>query len=99
MVTDGRAGNGEGGDVLRGVPVQHGQSGQEDRHDDAGDGGQGGVNPGDLGRLANQLTRDYDVLASNSANAAATSNSQDVSGVTSLLQCLVIPSLLVYLLF
>lgn len=46
MVTDGRAGNGEGGDVLRGVPVQHGQSGQEDRHDDAGDGGQGGGEPG-----------------------------------------------------
>lgn len=42
--------------------------------------GKAGVNPSDLGRLANQLTRDYDVLASNSANAAATSNSQDVSG-------------------
>uniref|UniRef100_A0A8W8NU76 Talin-1 n=1 Tax=Magallana gigas TaxID=29159 RepID=A0A8W8NU76_MAGGI len=41
--------------------------------------GKAGVNPGDLGRLANQLTRDYDVLASNSANAAATSNSQDIA--------------------
>ena len=41
--------------------------------------GKAGVNPSDLGRLANQLTRDYDLLASNSANAAATSNSQDVS--------------------
>lgn len=61
--------------------------------------GKAGVNPGDLGRLANQLTRDYDMLVSNSANAAATSNSQDVSGVASLLQCLVVPSLLVYPLF
>ena len=44
--------------------------------------GKAGVNPSDLGRLANQLTRDYDLLASNSANAAATSNSQDVSCMT-----------------
>lgn len=44
-VTDGRAGDGEGGYVLRGVPVQHGQSGQEDRHDDTGDGGQGRGEP------------------------------------------------------
>lgn len=53
--------------------------------------GKAGVNPSDLGRLANQLTRDYDVLASNSANAAATSNSQDVSGTLRLqyLVCLV----------
>nr|XP_022305900.1 talin-1-like isoform X8 [Crassostrea virginica] len=41
--------------------------------------GKAGVNPSDLGRLANQLTRDYDLLASNSANAAATSNSQDIA--------------------
>ncbi|XP_056003983.1 talin-1-like isoform X5 [Ostrea edulis] len=41
--------------------------------------GKSGVNPTDLGRLANQLTRDYDVLASNSANAAATSSNQDIA--------------------
>lgn len=45
MVTDRRAGDGEGGHVLRGVPVQHGQSGQEDRDDDTGDGGQGWGEP------------------------------------------------------
>jgi talin len=44
--------------------------------------GKSGVNPSDLGRLANQLTRDYDLLASNSANAAATSSSQDVSDIS-----------------
>lgn len=36
-------------------------------------------NPADLGSLANQLTRDYDLLASNSAGAAAASASSDVS--------------------
>lgn len=47
--------------------------------------GKSGVNPTDLGRLANQLTRDYDVLASNSANAAATSSNQDVRDFLSFL--------------
>ena len=37
------------------------------------------VNSSDLDRLASQLTREYDMFASNSANAAATSNSKDVS--------------------
>ncbi|XP_062597737.1 talin-1-like isoform X2 [Saccostrea cucullata] len=41
--------------------------------------GKAGVNPADLGRLANQLTRDYDILASNSANAAATASGQDIA--------------------
>ena len=36
-------------------------------------------NPSDLGSLANQLTRDYDLLAANSAGAAAASASSDVS--------------------
>ena len=41
--------------------------------------GKSGVNPAELGSLANQLTRDYDLLASNSAGAAEASSSPDVS--------------------
>ncbi|XP_071140342.1 talin-1-like isoform X1 [Mytilus edulis] len=36
-------------------------------------------NPAELGSLANQLTRDYDLLAANSAGAAGASASSDVS--------------------
>ncbi|KAK3096284.1 hypothetical protein FSP39_025308 [Pinctada imbricata] len=39
--------------------------------------GKAGINPADLGTLANQLTRDYDQLASNSAGAAEASSSPD----------------------
>ena len=41
--------------------------------------GKSNSNPADLGSLANQLTRDYDLLAANSAGAAAASASPDVS--------------------
>ena len=41
--------------------------------------GKSNNNPADLGSLANQLTRDYDLLAANSAGAAAASASSDVS--------------------
>ena len=44
--------------------------------------GKSGVNPAELGSLANQLTRDYDLLASNSAGAAEASSSPDVSNIT-----------------
>lgn len=41
--------------------------------------GKSNNNPADLGSLANQLTRDYDLLAANTAGAAAASASSDVS--------------------